>query len=112
MRRRLLIARALVHRPRLAILDEPTAGVDPQSRASLLELVRSLAAEGAAIIARRLNTESHSFGAAMALIRVPWNGNPLDFRARLLAAGTDAPVHAVGGARLICQHLHRLRPIF
>ena len=61
----------------------------------------ALAAEGAAIIARRLNTESHSFGAAMALIRVPWNGNPLDFRARLLAAGTDAPVHAVGGATYV-----------
>jgi ABC-2 type transport system ATP-binding protein len=42
MRRRLLIARALVHRPRLAILDEPTAGVDVELRRELWRYLRML----------------------------------------------------------------------
>lgn len=45
MRRRLLIARALVHRPRLAILDEPTAGVDMELRHQLWRYLRKLHAE-------------------------------------------------------------------
>jgi len=46
MRRRLLIARALVHRPRLAILDEPTAGVDLELRYELWSYLRRLRREG------------------------------------------------------------------
>ncbi|HWF33710.1 MAG TPA: ABC transporter ATP-binding protein [Solirubrobacteraceae bacterium] len=45
MRRRLLIARALVHRPRLAILDEPTAGVDLELRHDLWRYLRRLHSE-------------------------------------------------------------------
>jgi isopenicillin-N epimerase len=58
----------------------------------------ALAAEGAAIVARRLNTETVSTGGAMGLIRLPWDGPPLALRAKLLTAGTDAPVHAIAGA--------------
>jgi lipooligosaccharide transport system ATP-binding protein len=50
MRRRLLIARALVHRPRLVLLDEPTVGLDPQVRQELWALIDSLRAEGATIL--------------------------------------------------------------
>ncbi|MEM8756562.1 MAG: ABC transporter ATP-binding protein [Planctomycetota bacterium] len=42
MKRRLNLAAALVHRPRLLLLDEPTAGVDPQSRSALLDTIRDL----------------------------------------------------------------------
>ncbi len=50
MRRRLLIARALVHRPRLVLLDEPTVGLDPQVRQELWALIGALRAEGVSIL--------------------------------------------------------------
>lgn len=50
MKRRLLIAKALVHRPRLVFLDEPTAGVDVELRRDLWSYVRRLKAEGTTII--------------------------------------------------------------
>jgi lipooligosaccharide transport system ATP-binding protein len=50
MRRRLLIARALVHRPRLVLLDEPTVGLDPQVRQELWALIDALRGEGTTIL--------------------------------------------------------------
>lgn len=50
MKRRLMIARALVHEPRLLILDEPTAGVDIEIRRSMWEFLRELNAAGTTII--------------------------------------------------------------
>jgi lipooligosaccharide transport system ATP-binding protein len=50
MRRRLLIARALVHRPRLMLLDEPTVGLDPQVRQELWALIDGLRSEGVSIL--------------------------------------------------------------
>jgi ABC-2 type transport system ATP-binding protein len=50
MKRRLNIAIGLLHRPRLLILDEPTVGVDPQSRNAILESVEELGAEGIGIL--------------------------------------------------------------
>ncbi|MBN1206692.1 MAG: ABC transporter ATP-binding protein [Myxococcaceae bacterium] len=50
MKRRLLIAKALVHRPRLVFLDEPTAGVDVELRRDLWSYVRKLASEGTTIV--------------------------------------------------------------
>jgi lipooligosaccharide transport system ATP-binding protein len=50
MRRRLLIARALLHRPRLMLLDEPTVGLDPQVRQELWALIDRLRSEGVSIL--------------------------------------------------------------
>jgi ABC-2 type transport system ATP-binding protein len=50
MKRRLMIARALVHRPRLLILDEPTAGVDIEIRRSMWDFLRELNEQGTTII--------------------------------------------------------------
>jgi ABC-2 type transport system ATP-binding protein len=50
MKRRLLIAKALVHKPRLVFLDEPTAGVDVELRRDLWTYVRKLASEGTTIV--------------------------------------------------------------
>jgi ABC-2 type transport system ATP-binding protein len=50
MKRRLMIARALIHEPRLLILDEPTAGVDIEIRRSMWEYLREINAAGTTII--------------------------------------------------------------
>jgi len=50
MKRRLNFACGIVHRPRVLLLDEPTVGVDPQSRVRLLELVREQARDGACVL--------------------------------------------------------------
>jgi len=49
-KRRLMIARAVVHEPQVLFLDEPTTGLDPQGRVAVWELVRSLRDEGLAIV--------------------------------------------------------------
>ncbi|GAB6088806.1 ABC transporter ATP-binding protein [Spirochaeta dissipatitropha] len=50
MKRRLNIACALVHKPDLIILDEPTVGIDPQSRNHILDSIRELNARGATVL--------------------------------------------------------------
>lgn len=50
MKRRLMIAKALIHKPKVLILDEPTAGVDIELRHQLYDLVRELNAQGTTII--------------------------------------------------------------
>ncbi|MDQ3783041.1 MAG: ABC transporter ATP-binding protein [Actinomycetota bacterium] len=50
MKRRLNIGIGLLHRPALLILDEPTVGVDPQSRNAILESIEELSAEGMAVL--------------------------------------------------------------
>jgi len=50
MQRRLNIAVGMIHRPQLLIMDEPTVGIDPQSRNHILETVRSLNGEGMTVI--------------------------------------------------------------
>ncbi len=50
MRRRLLLARGLIHEPRLVLLDEPTVGLDPQIRTELWSLIDGLRSRGATIL--------------------------------------------------------------
>ena len=50
MQRRLNIAAGLLHRPRLLILDEPTVGIDPQSRNAILEAVAALGESGMSVL--------------------------------------------------------------
>ncbi len=49
-KRRLMIARSVVHGPRVVFLDEPTTGLDPHARVAVWELINSLRAEGLAIV--------------------------------------------------------------
>jgi lipooligosaccharide transport system ATP-binding protein len=50
MRRRLLVARGLIHRPRLVLLDEPTVGLDPQVRQELWSLIDDLRTRGVTVL--------------------------------------------------------------
>ena len=50
MKRRLLIVRALIHRPKILLLDEPTVALDPQVRRKIWELIAELKAQGITII--------------------------------------------------------------
>ncbi|MDQ1375410.1 MAG: type transport system ATP-binding protein [Actinomycetota bacterium] len=50
MAQRLMVARSILHRPRILFLDEPTAGLDPQSRLALWEILGELHAEGQTIL--------------------------------------------------------------
>jgi ABC-2 type transport system ATP-binding protein len=50
MAQRLMVARALVHHPEILFLDEPTSGIDPQTRLALWEILRDLHAEGQTIL--------------------------------------------------------------
>lgn len=82
MKRRLELARALLHRPRVVFLDEPTAGLDPQGRRQLWERIASLRQEG---LTAFLTT--HNLQEAEGCDRVAI----LD-HGRLLAVGTPASV--------------------
>lgn len=89
MKRRLNLAVAMLHEPPLLLLDEPTAGVDPQSRNNILELVASLRASGRTIV----YTTHYMEEAARVCDRV----GIID-KGRLLALGTvDELVAAHGG---------------
>jgi lipooligosaccharide transport system ATP-binding protein len=82
MRRRLLIARGLVHTPRLVLLDEPTVGLDPQVRQDIWALIDGLRSEGVTVLmsthyieeAQRLADTV----AIMAAGKVIAQGRPLD----------------------------------
>ncbi|QGP93838.1 Daunorubicin/doxorubicin resistance ATP-binding protein DrrA [Neomoorella glycerini] len=50
MKRRLMIARALMHRPRVLFLDEPTVGLDPQTRRKIWDLIRRMNTEGMTVL--------------------------------------------------------------
>jgi ABC-2 type transport system ATP-binding protein len=81
MKRRLNIGGALLHEPELLLLDEPTAGVDPQARAYIFEIIERLAAQGRAVL-----YTTHYMEEAQRLCR----RTAIIDRGKILAAGTLA----------------------
>jgi lipooligosaccharide transport system ATP-binding protein len=99
MRRRLLIVRALLHRPELVLMDEPTVGLDPQVRQDLWGVIDALRQEGATVLmsthyieeAERLSDEV----ALMAAGRIIERGTPADLVAKY--AGTTVEEYLPDG---------------
>ncbi len=89
MRQRCSLACALVHRPQLLLLDEPTVGVDPQLRVELWEQFRRMAADGTTII-----VSSHVMDEAERCQRLG-----LIQYGRLLAEGSPSEVRAQAGTQ-------------
>ena len=87
MRRRLDVAAALVHEPQVVFLDEPTTGLDPESRAELWEMIRELAADGRTVLlTTQYLEEADRLCARLAIIdqgRVIAEGTPSDMKASL-----------------------------
>ena len=103
MRRRLLIARALVHHPRLVILDEPTAGVDLELRYELWRYLRRLYVEQGTtvLLTTHYIEEAEALCERVAFIRA----------GRILSEGTPAElVERYGGARLEDAYVQAMRP--
>jgi len=70
LRQRLGIAQSLVHRPRVLLLDEPASGLDPEARASLSELIRSLAGDGMTlIVSSHILSELEDYCSEMLMLR-------------------------------------------
>ena len=90
MKRRLNFACGIVHRPKVVLLDEPTVGVDPQSRVRLLELTRDLATGGATVIyTTHYMEEAESLCDRLVIVD----------HGRIIAQGTLAELRALGEQR-------------
>lgn len=120
MRRRLQIARALINRPRLVLLDEPTTGLDPQARHAVWERLRLLRGEGATLtLTTHYMDEAAQLcdrlvimdrgrvvraGAPAALVEqevgrevLELRAAPADMESLVAAAGADARAHEIDG---------------
>jgi ABC-2 type transport system ATP-binding protein len=98
VRQRAALACAVVHRPRIVFLDEPTAGVDPASRRAFWELIYELAQAGVTVFVSTHYMDEAEHCDWLALIdagRIVASGSPLDlrkthFHARLLELDAEA----------------------
>lgn len=90
MQRRLVVARALLHKPKVLFLDEPTTGLDPQSRRAVWDYIRSIAGEMTIFLTTHYLEEAEQLCERIAIMD----------HGRLIAMGSSAELKAklVGGA--------------
>ena len=102
MRRRLDLASAIIGRPRLLILDEPTTGLDPRSRLGMWEVIRELVREGATLLLTTQYLEEADELAQDIVV--------ID-HGRVIAHGTARELKRQVGGERIEVHLHRSEDI-
>ena len=101
MRRRLNLACGIVHRPQVLLLDEPTVGVDPQSRVRLLEMVRAEARAGTCVLyTTHYMEEAESLCDRMAVVD----------HGKVIAQGTLAELRSLLGQRDLLRFTGRFEP--
>jgi ABC-2 type transport system ATP-binding protein len=101
MKRRLNFGCGIIHNPRVLLLDEPTAGVDPQSRVRLLEMVREQARSGTAVVyTTHYMEEAQDLCDRIAIVD----------RGKLLAIGTLEELRALVGEKDLVRLTGRFDP--
>jgi len=108
-RQRLLLAVALVNRPRLIFLDEPTTGLDPQARRNFWELVKRIRAEGTTLVlTTHYMDEAHVLCDEIAIMdtgKIVAQGNPDDLlRQRYDKVVIELPLEDVNGDLESVEH--------
>ncbi|MEP7022125.1 MAG: ABC transporter ATP-binding protein [Pseudonocardiales bacterium] len=107
MAQRLMLARALVHRPEIVFLDEPTSGLDPQTRLALWEILRELHAAGQTILlTTHYMEEADALCERLAIIdhgKVLAEGTPAELKSSLGAATVVNVTFAEDPAPLLQQ---------
>ena len=110
MAQRLMVARAIFHRPAVLFLDEPTAGLDPQSRLALWEILRQLNGDGQTILlTTHYMEEADQLCGRLAIMdrgRILALGSPADLK-RSTGADTVVSVRAAGDPEELCRVLER-----
>jgi ABC-2 type transport system ATP-binding protein len=91
MLRRLNIAAGILHEPRIVLFDEPTVGLDPQSRAAILDLVRAIAANAAVVYTTHYLDEAERLCDRLAIVD----------QGKVLAEGSLAELRKAAGEREI-----------
>ncbi|HEV3321095.1 MAG TPA: ATP-binding cassette domain-containing protein [Solirubrobacteraceae bacterium] len=111
MKRRLDLALALVHRPRLLFLDEPTTGLDPQSRAALWDEVRRLAGDGVTVfLTTQYLEEADALADRVGIIdhgRIVAEGTPAELKAAIGRPSVEAVPHDPGERERLAAVLAR-----
>jgi ABC-2 type transport system ATP-binding protein len=111
MAQRLMVARAIMHEPRILFLDEPTAGLDPQSRIALWDVVRDLHADGQTILLTTHYMEEADQLCERVAIMDHGKLLALDTPAQLKAtvgADTEVRIQASGDLDALVAHLEQL----
>jgi ABC-2 type transport system ATP-binding protein len=111
MKRRLDLALALLHRPRLLFLDEPTTGLDPQSRAALWDEVRRLAGEGVTVfLTTQYLEEADVLADRVGIIdhgKIVAEGTPAALKAQIGRQTVEAVPQDAGDRERLAEVLHR-----